>query len=220
MMTGDDCGNLTMSRRLDPGTHTLNPGGNHIEICRSTTSRILSISGSLRAASSNTTLLNAAAALAPENLEIIVYGGLANLPQFNPDLDNDAPEAVRDFRSQLDKSAGVIISSPEYAHGVPGALKNALDWLVASGELCDKPVALFSASPRATFAQASLTVTLSVMSVRLIEEASITVPLLGKKVDVPGLIADPGMSQAVRSALLTFANVIRLFEPNRRAICR
>jgi len=158
--------------------------------------------------------------LAPENLEIVVYGGLANLPQFNPDLDNDAPAVVRDFRSQLDKSAGVIISSPEYAHGVPGALKNALDWLVASGELYEKPVALFSASPRATFAQASLTVTLSVMSVRLIEEASIIVPLLGKKVDVPGLIADPDMSHAIHSALVTLAHVICLFGPNRHAICR
>jgi NAD(P)H-dependent FMN reductase len=176
--------------------------------------RILAISGSLRAASSNTILLNAAAALAPENLKIIVYGGLANLPHFNPDLDNDAPEAVRDFRSQLDKSAGVIISSPEYAHGVPGALKNALDWLVASGELYDKPVALFSASPRATFAQGSLTVTLSVMSVRLIEEASIMVPLLGKKVAEPGLIADPSMSHAIRSALVAFEHVICLLEPN------
>jgi chromate reductase, NAD(P)H dehydrogenase (quinone) len=219
-MTGNDCGNLTMSQGVDPSTGTIDAGGDHIEICRSATRRILAISGSLRAASSNTILLNAAAALAPENLEIIVYGGLANLPQFNPDLDNDAPEAVRDFRSQLDKSAGVIISSPEYAHGVPGALKNALDWLVASGELYNKPVALFSVSPRATFAQASLTVTLSVMSVRLIEEASIIVPLLGKKVDVQGLIADPGMSQPVRSALLTFAHVIRLFEPNPDAICR
>src|SRR5215470_4456945 len=180
--------------------------------------QILAISGSLRAASTNTVLLNAAVALAPENLKIIVYAGLANLPHFNPDLDNDATEAVNDFRSQLAKSAGVIISSPEYAHGVPGVLKNALDWLVASGELYEKPVALFSASPRATFAQASLTVTLSVMSVRLIEEASVIVPLLGKKIDVPGLIAAPDISHAIRSALVTFAHVICLFEPSRDAI--
>src|SRR5215469_4010392 len=182
--------------------------------------QILAISGSLRAASTNTVLLNAAVALAPENLKIIVYAGLANFPHFNPDLDNDATEAVNDFRSQLAKSAGVIISSPEYAHGVPGVLKNALDWLVASGELYEKPVALFSASPRATFAQASLTVTLSVMSVRLIEEASIIVPLLGKKVDEPGLIADPYMSHAIRSSLVAFAHAICLFEPTRDAICR
>lgn len=67
----------------------------------------------------------------------------------------------------------MIISSPEYAHGVPGVLKNALDWLVASGELYEKPVALFSASPRATFAQVSLTETLKVMTARLVGEACI-----------------------------------------------
>jgi|SRR5215831_3752288 len=174
--------------------------------------QILAISGSLRAASTNTVLLNAAAAMAPENLKITVYAGLANLPHFNPDLDNDAPEAVNDFRSQLAKSAGVIISSPEYAHGVPGVLKNALDWLVASGELYEKPVALFSASPRATFAQASLTVTLSVMSVRLIEEAFVIVPLLGKRLDESRVLADPGMSKAIRSALVTFVHAIGLVE--------
>jgi|SRR5215467_704555 len=183
--------------------------------------RILAISGSLRAASSNTVLLNAAAALAPENVEVIVYRGLADLPHFNPDFDGDAAHpAVEDFRCQLCKASGVVISSPEYAHGVPGVLKNALDWLVRSGELFEKPVALFSASPRATFAQASLTVTLSVMSVRLIEEASIIVPLLGKKVDEPGLIADPYMSHAIRSSLVAFAHAICLFEPSRDAICR
>src|SRR5215471_4298045 len=178
--------------------------------------RILAISGSLRAASSNTILLNAAAALAPENVEVIVYRGLADLPHFNSDFDGDAAHpAVADFRSRLCKSSGVVISSPEYAYGVPGVLKNALDWLVRSGELYEKPVVLFSASPRATFAQASLTVTLSVMSVRLIEEASVVVPLLGKKFDESRILADPGMSKAIHSALVTFAHVIGLVEPSR-----
>src|SRR5262244_2570290 len=158
--------------------------------------RILAISGSLRAASSNTILLNAAAALAPENFEVIVYRGLADLPHFNPDFDGDAASsAVTDFRFRLCKSSGVVISSPEYAHGVPGVLKNALDWLVRSGELYEKPVALFSASPRATFAQASLTETLEVMTARLISEASITVPLLGKGFDEAQIISDPGLSR-------------------------
>src|SRR6516225_1559549 len=171
--------------------------------------QILAISGSLRAASTNTVLLNAAAVLAPENLKIIVYAGLADLPHFNPDLDNDAPEAVKDFRSQLAKSAGVIISSPEYAHGVPGVLKNALDWLVASGELYEKPIALFSASPRATFAQASLTLTLNVMMARVVPEACISVPLLGRNLDESGIIAEAEISSAVRSALARFTDAIR-----------
>src|SRR5512136_978771 len=145
--------------------------------------RILAISGSLRAGSSNTALLHAAAALAPRSFEVSVYSGLATLPHFNPDLDNEAvPSAVVDFRSQLRACDGVLISSPEYAHGVPGVLKNALDWVVASGELYGKPVALINASPRSTYAQASLKDTLTVMTASLIPEASITVSLPSNKV--------------------------------------
>ena len=178
-------------------------------ICRSETIQILAISGSLRSASTNTTLLNAAGALAPENMEFRVYSALGDLPHFNPDLDiQPAPLAVAEFRSQLCRSAGVIISSPEYAHGVPGVLKNALDWLVASGELYNKPVAFFSASPPGTYAQASLTETLNVMMARVVPEACITVPLLGKKLDESGIIAEPEISSAVRSALARFADAI------------
>jgi chromate reductase len=172
--------------------------------------QILAISGSLRYASTNTTLLNAAGTLAPKNMELLVYSGLGDLPHFNPDLDiQPAPLAVAEFRSQLCRSAGVIISSPEYAHGVPGVLKNALDWLVASGELYEKPVALFSASPRGSYAQASLTETLNVMMARVVPEACISVPLLGRNLDESGIIAEAEISSAVRSALARFTDAIR-----------
>jgi chromate reductase, NAD(P)H dehydrogenase (quinone) len=171
--------------------------------------QILAISGSLRAASTNTTLLKAAAALVPEGVMLNLYDGLGDLPHFNPDLDKNPPHAaVDEFRFHLRKSAGVIVSSPEYAHGVPGVLKNALDWLVASGELYEKPVALFSASPRANYAQASLMETLAVMTARVVSEASIVVPLLGKNVDENGIINDPDISRTLRSALIAFANEI------------
>ena len=88
---------------------------------------------------------------------------------------------VSDFRSQLNSSAGVVISTPEYAHGIPGALKNALDWLVASGELYEKPVALFSPSPYSLFAHASLVETLTVMMARLIPDAFINVSPVGDR---------------------------------------
>ena len=86
--------------------------------------QILAISGSLRAFSINTALLKIAATLVPLQAKLIVYDGLGDLPQFNPDLDAGPPN-VAEFRSQLQKSSGVIISTPEYAHGVPGVLKNA-----------------------------------------------------------------------------------------------
>jgi len=168
--------------------------------------QILAISGSLRAASTNTTLLKAAAAMAPEDVTLSLYDWLGDPPPFNPDVDKDpAHAAVAEFCSQLRQSAGVIFSTPEYAHGVPGVLKNALDWVVASGELYNKPVALFSASPRAGYAQASLVEILTVMSARVVPEACVVAPLLGKNLHEHEIAAEPDLSRAVRSALRAFA---------------
>ena len=172
--------------------------------------RILAISGSLRLASSNTALLRAAALLAPEGVEITLYGGLGNLPHFNSDLEGTDPPSVMDFRTRLQVSDGVLISSPEYAHGVPGMLKNALDWLVGSEEFVGKPVALLNASPRATYAQASLAETITVMSAHIVDEASITMPLLGKNLDEAGIVSHPEISRMLRAAIAAFARAIEI----------
>ncbi len=159
--------------------------------------RILGISGSLRAVSSNRALLEAAQAAAPEGVQLEIYEGLAELPQFNPDLDDEGVSPrVQEWREELRRSDAVIFSTPEYAHGVPGALKNALDWVVGSGELIDKPVALFNASARGTYAQASLTETLTVMSARFIAEACVTVAREGSQ----SQILRTGLDTLVRHA--------------------
>jgi chromate reductase, NAD(P)H dehydrogenase (quinone) len=168
--------------------------------------RILAISGSLRRLSSNTALVQAATVLAPDGVEVRIYAQLAELPPFNPDLEGDEPPAaVAQFRSELDACAAVLISSPEYAHGAPGALKNALDWIVGSGELVGKPVALVNASPRSTHAQASLAETLRVMSADLVDAASVGVPLGGRHLDASGIVADAELSGSIRSALAALA---------------
>lgn len=167
--------------------------------------RILAISGSLRRGSSNTALLAAAARLAPEAVDVAIYGELAGLPPFNPDLDDHAPDTVVRFRTQLRACEAVVISSPEYAHGVPGALKNALDWVVASGELIDKPVALINASARAVRAWTSLRDTLRAMSARVISAASITIPLSGDASDTRSIVEDTRVAGALRMAIGTLA---------------
>lgn len=164
--------------------------------------RILAISGSLRRTSSNTALVEAAARLAPDTVALSIFRELDGLPFFNPDLDNDdPPAAVRRFRTAIDTCDAVLVSSPEYAHGVAGVLKNALDWLVGSGELVGKPIALINASPRATHAWASLAETLTVMSARVVRDASITVPLQGRALDAAGIAADGDLSGRLRSAI-------------------
>jgi NAD(P)H-dependent FMN reductase len=160
--------------------------------------RVVALSGSVRAASSNTTLLRAAIAAAPPGVEIALFDGLLALPHFNPDRDESAPPEVLDFRGRFAAADGFLVSSPEYAHGVPGVLKDALDWLVGSGELVGKPVVVLDTSSRATHAHASLVETLTVMSALV---TTFPVPLLGKKLDVAGMRADPEVSAALAAAL-------------------
>jgi chromate reductase, NAD(P)H dehydrogenase (quinone) len=168
--------------------------------------RVLAISGSLRRASSNSALIGAAARVAPDGVHVSVLHVLAELPPFNPDLESDGtPEAIINFRAKLRACDAVLISSPEYAHGVPGVLKNALDWVVGSGEFIDKPVALINASPRATRAWASLAETLSVMSARVILDASITIPVQGRSLDADRIAGDSALSTLLKSSLEALA---------------
>lgn len=172
--------------------------------------RILAISGSLRQRSSNSALVEAVAKLAPAAVDVCIYTELEGLPPFNPDRDGDgAPAAVGRFRAALGACDAVVISSPEYAHGVPGVLKNALDWVVGSGELVNKPIALINASGRATHAWASLAETLTVMSAHLVPDASITVPLEGRAMDADGLVGDAGRSRALLHAIEALAAAAR-----------
>jgi chromate reductase, NAD(P)H dehydrogenase (quinone) len=178
---------------------------------RSQLIRILAISGSLRQVSSNTTLLSAAISLSPADVEMRLYRGLGDLPHFNPDLEATAPPAVDDLKQQLSWCDGLLISSPEYAHGVPGVLKNALDWLVSGFEFIDKPIALFNASPHSIHAQAALTEIVTVMSGRIVPEACLAVPLPGRRLDAAGIVADPELSSQIQVAIVAFATAIAEF---------
>ncbi len=162
--------------------------------------QILGISGSLRSVSRNTILLRAAASLTPHGTRINLYAGIADLPHFNPDLEETEPAALMDFRAQLRASHAVLICSPEYAHGVPGALKNALDWVVGSGEFSGKPVGLLNASLRANHAQESLAETLRTMDARVIPEACVRVPLPAEITEA-GIVSSPEVSGALRAAI-------------------
>jgi chromate reductase len=174
--------------------------------------RILTLSGSLRAQSTNAALLQAASALAPEGMYCLAFDGLASLPAFDPDVEKSGslPPAVRAWAQALQSSAGLIISSPEYAHGMPGALKNALDWVVGSGELVGKPVLLFNAaSAGGEKAQAALVQTLTVMSARVLVEASLLGPLLHQPLDAEGRILKPELAEALRNSLRALALAAR-----------
>ena len=179
---------------------------------------ILAMSGSLRASSTNTRLLRATAPLAPENMEIAIYDGLADLPHFSPDLDGDDPPApVHNLRKLLQAVDGVLICTPEYAFGVPGSLKNALDWMVSSGEFYGKPVAVISASPSPTGgdkAHASLLLTLTALGAHVPTGGKLMIPAISKKLNSNGEVSDLETRQALRSVLDALAQTIPYHERN------
>lgn len=163
--------------------------------------KILAISGSLRAASINSALLRAAARLAPPDISIELYRELGDLPLFNPDIEATDPAPVARLRSNIIAADAVLIASPEYAHGVTGVLKNALDWMVGNESFVNKPVALLNASPMSIHAPASLKEIITVMSARIVDEASITVPLRGARLDEQGIVSNPNIAAALIGAL-------------------
>jgi chromate reductase, NAD(P)H dehydrogenase (quinone) len=156
---------------------------------------VLALSGSLRQESKNTAFLQAAALVAPENVRVHLYPHLGDLPPFNPDLEDQVGPAVQTFRQALAEADALLICCPEYAHGVPGAFKNALDWVVSSGELVGKPVGLLNASAQGEFAQASLEGTLHVMSARLVPAACLRIAVAGPPQGAGVLAALPEVAQ-------------------------
>lgn len=170
---------------------------------------LLAISGSLRAGGTNTALLDAAARVAPAGVVVTRYGGLGALPAFNPDLDapgGDAlPPVVADLRARVGRADGLLLSSPEYAHGIAGAFKNLLDWLVGSTEFPGTPVALLSPSPLSVHAPAQLREVLTTMNARLVEAACVTMPLYGRRLDAAAIAADPALGPPLRAAVAALA---------------
>ena len=170
--------------------------------------KILALSGSLRANSINSALLRAAAKLAPMGLTVTVYHGLGDLPLFNPDIEDRSIESVTNFHAQVANAGALLIASPEYAHGVTGTLKNALDWLVSFAPFTYKPVGIFNASPRAQHADAALREILKTMSAMVVEEASMTIPLLGANLDEDGMVSTPSVAAPIRGALVALSEAV------------
>lgn len=173
------------------------------------TVRVLALSGSLREASSNTRLLRAAAKRTPADMTLSLFDGIDALPHFSPDREDPLPTPVARWRAAIADADAIVISCPEYARAVPGAFKNALDWLVGGAEIQDKPVALFNASPRASHAQRSLEIILETIGARRIEAACLTVPLLGQKLDIADMLASDELARSIRHALGALRDAVR-----------
>ncbi|MCE7060419.1 NADPH-dependent FMN reductase [Dyadobacter sp. CY343] len=168
---------------------------------------ILGISGSLRSDSTNVIILRVIESLLPENVTFQIFNGLGEMPHFSPGLEER--DAVMKFKRALQLADAVIISTPEYAFGVPGTLKNALDWTVATGEFNEKPVAAISASPLNTGgdkALASLLLTLTALGTVRNENSYLSIPNVKSKI-VEGKIADQNTIELLK---ILIANLLYL----------
>ncbi len=171
----------------------------------------LAFSGSLRNASLNTAVVRTATRLCPADVTMEVYEGIRTLPFFNQDVESTQPPAeVLEFRARLAAADAVLISSPEYAHGTSGVLKNALEWVVGGGELVDKPVAVVTASPSMTGgdrAQAWVKETLEVMGARILPE-SLPIPCASAKIS-DGWVTDESTLMDLREVVEAMARAVK-----------
>jgi chromate reductase, NAD(P)H dehydrogenase (quinone) len=161
--------------------------------------QVLLISGSTRDGSTNTAALLTVAALAPQRVTTVLYGGLAGLPAFNPDHDGDLlPAAAAELRREIAAAAAVLFCTPEYAGTLPGSFKNLLDWTVGGGEIYGKPAAWLNvAAPgRGTGATATLAAVLSYVGAAVIESACRDIPVPRSALTADGFVNDPSFPAA------------------------
>jgi chromate reductase len=170
--------------------------------------RILLISGSLRAGSTNTAVLKTVRALAPAGVSATLYRGLGDLPAFSPDDERGPlPREAATLRAMLAAADAVLFSTPEYAGSLPGSFKNLLDWTVGEG-LYDKPVGFINPSAHAAAdgAHATLRVVLGYVTADIVEAACVKIPVYRTAVGPDDLIVEPAITSALSAALIALVS--------------
>ena len=161
--------------------------------------------GSLSARSANRTVVEHIAKISSGKLSIEIYDGVRNLPQFDPDLETETPPAaVAELRQTIREADGVLISTPEYVFGVPGALKNALDWTVSTTDFREKPTAVIVASLSGEKAFESLLLTLKTIEARIGEGCSLLIQHVKARMGVDGTLDHEPTLDAIDNLLASF----------------
>lgn len=173
--------------------------------------KLLAISGSARAQSTNTALLRALAGIAPSSLEIEVFADIGDLPVFSPDREGDAtPQVVRAFQQKIADADGLIIASPEYVRTLPGGLKNAIDWLVSGEHVIGKPIVLAHASHRGDDMLQTLRAVLSTISSNFNPGIFLRMPVMKQTPEaIAEFMAQPANKLAAERFLGDFAAFCR-----------
>jgi chromate reductase len=169
--------------------------------------RILLISGSTRQGSGNTAALRTAQAAAPDGITAELYEGLASLPAFTPDQDEQPPGPAADLRKRIAAADALLFCTPEYAGTLPGSLKNLLDWTVGGGEIYGKPAGWINVAVggRGTGAEEHLAMVLRYVGAVAVPGACVRVPVPREAVGPDGTVTDPRIRTALGAVLTALA---------------
>ena len=170
--------------------------------------RIVAISGSLRQDSSNKKIIDQLASSAPDSIDFNIYNDLGKLPHFDGE---EGYEVVDEWRNKIQEADGVLICTPEYAFGIPGSLKNALDWTVSSGDFYEKPVALITASGIGEKAHTALLNVLTALTAKMNDDTKLLVQFIRARFNEKGEL-NPETLAAVENVL---KNLVQLIKTNK-----
>lgn len=176
--------------------------------------KVLAISGSTRKNSTNEKILKVIEELYEDRLDVDIYDGVDSIPHFNPDLDKeDPPEIVKDFRTRIQSSDGVIFCTPEYVFSLPGSLKNAIEWTVSTTVFTDKPVAIIVASASGAKAFESLSLVMETLQSNISEQSKLLINGAKGKVGQDGEITDPETLEKIEHLVRSFIKSMDKAEP-------
>jgi len=167
--------------------------------------KVLAILGSTRAESANLQLLHILRELAPQRLALQIYGGIGELPHFNPDVATEhVAQPVQDFYRMIQEADGVLICTPEYVFSLPGSLKNALEWTVATTLFADKPVALITASAMGEKAHDELGLIMKTLGARFNGKTQLLISGVRSRLNRQGGVTDEATLTALTDLMRSF----------------
>lgn len=167
------------------------------------TIKILAITGSTRKNSSNYKILKYISEKIKPEFEVEIFEDLADIPHFNPDLDNEnLPKEVKDFRNKITSADGVIICTPEYVFSLPGSLKNALEWCVSTTIFSSKKTGLITASASGEMGHEQLILVMKTLEAKFDDSTKLLIQGVRGKINDEGKI----INEETEIALLSFIN--------------
>jgi len=170
---------------------------------------ILAIVGSASKNSSNLKLVQKIAVLTQDDFDITIFERLSSLPHFDPDLSvGDTPQIILDFRQLIEKSNGVIICTPEYVFSIPGSLKNAIEWCVATTVFSKKPVGLITASASGEKGHEELKLIMRTIEALFTNDTTLLIKGIKGKITESGNINDDRTSEQLTVFIAAFKKLV------------